>query len=96
MDDDKWMQEREDALNYIQGKNVKILNAWCAEAHVTSPVGYYNDYETITIFTDKPGWLIGKAGTLVEKYKTLFNEEFHKDYKIKFIEVQGGFANIPS
>jgi len=94
MDEFDWMQMREEASNYVRNKNTKILNNWCAEAHVTSPIGYYNDYETLTVFTDSPGKLIGKAGTLIEKYKAEFNEEFHGDYKIKFVEIRGGFANI--
>lgn len=97
MDDLEWMQAREDASIYMKNRNTKIIDAWCSEAHVTSPVGYYNDLDgCITVFTDCPGALIGRAGTLVEKYKIQFNEEFHKDYKINFIEVRGGFANIHS
>ena len=29
----------------------------------------------ITIYTDRPGLMIGKCGSLVEKYKTLLNEK---------------------
>ena len=95
MDDDEWMQMREDARVYMKNRNTKILNAWCNEAKVRSPIGYYNDLDgSITVFTDHPGALIGKAGTLVEKYKSQFNKEFNRDYKINFVEIRGGFANI--
>lgn len=87
----------EDARVCMENRNTKILNEWCNEAEVKSPIGYYNDLDaSIIIFTDSPGRLIGKAGMLVEKYKEQFNEEFHRDYKINFIEVRGGFANIPN
>lgn len=77
----------------------RFLDDWCKEAGVRTPVGYDFDYSTgMTIYTDKPGYLIGKGGQLVEKYTRRLNEEFgfssrNNLLKVKFVEIRGGFAN---
>lgn len=45
------------------------------------------------IYTDSPGYLIGKGGNLVEKYELALNQLFCSDLKVKIIEIRGGFAN---
>ena len=72
-----------------------ILRKWCDEAGVKTPVGYYkNSSEKCwEIYTDRPGFLIGKAGILVQKYKAILNKRFYCEYTVKFHEVRGGFAN---
>ena len=79
-------------------KILSILEEWCDEAGVKTPVGYYkNSFKKCwEIYTDHPGFLIGKAGILVEKYKDILNKRFYCNYTIRFYEVQGGFANYIS
>lgn len=73
----------------------KVIEEWCKEAGVVSPVGYYRNSLSgyFEIYTDSPGYLIGKGGNLVEKYELALNQLFCSDLKVKFIEIRGGFAN---
>lgn len=72
-----------------------ILENWCKEAGVKTPVGYYwnTSQKCWEIYTDRPGFLIGKAGVLVDKYKNMLNKRFYCNYKINIYEIKGGFAN---
>ena len=91
-DFEDWIGEAVAAHN---SKIKKILEEWCEEAHVDTPVGYYENSITkfIEIYTDHPGYLIGKGGCFVDKYTKILNKEFYHDYKIKFIEIRGGIVN---
>lgn len=81
---------------YRQRRNefTKFLTKWCQEAGVNTPMGY--DYsiseKTLTVFTDRPGLLIGKAGAIIEKYKEKC-QEIRPGCTIKIKEIRGGFAN---
>lgn len=93
-DEDAWMEMRSETLEFWAKKEWGFFEAWCTEAHVKNPIGYKIRGNEITIYTDRPGWMIGRAGTLVEKYKKIFEQEFYrKEPEIKFVEV-GGFANF--
>lgn len=84
-----------ESLNYWDKEISKILEEWCKEAGVKTPVGYGKNCTSKCweIYTDRPGYLIGKAGILVEKYKNLLNQRCYCNYKVKFHEIRGGFAN---
>ncbi len=86
---------REEVALWNKQRNEDFLRRWCEEAGVKTPVGYCRDYssKSYVIYTDKPGWLIGRAGCLVDKYTKIMKEEFAGLEKIKFVEVCGGFAN---
>lgn len=47
-----------------------ILTQWKEEAHVASPIQFriHHKTGTLSIFTNKPGYLIGREGILVQKY----------------------------
>ena len=73
-----------------------FLNAWCKEAKVDTPVGYYNDYlnDRLVVYSDRPGYLIGRGGKLIDKYAKKFREEFKRPHaKIELIEIKTEFAN---
>jgi ribosomal protein S3 len=82
-------------LEDIHYKTKKIINEWCNESGIQEPVGYYKNptTEEWEIYTTRPGFMIGRAGVIVDKYRELLNEEFYCDYNIKFIEIKGGIAN---
>lgn len=42
-----------------------------------------------TVWTDRPGILIGKGGQNVEVLKEILREEFDRDYDVKFKEIKG-------
>ena len=56
----------------------KIISLWKMEAHLSEPVMYDVNYDTkeILIYTTRPGWLIGKAGCLVNKYTEVMKKEW--------------------
>ena len=95
MDEYDWMEFRAEALRFAKERNTKLIEDWCKECHVTTPVGYDNNYDGImTIYTDRPGHLIGKGGEKVNKFKEALKQEFRKEYEVKFVEIRDGFANI--
>lgn len=89
MYDEAFYRMREEALKYNIKRNKDFLRQWCEEAGVVSPVGYGRDYssKSYVVYTDKPGYLIGKGGCLAEKYTQIIREEFPGLKDIKFVEV---------
>lgn len=97
MEDDSFERFRGECLEFNHNRNCKLIEEWCKEASVTSPVGYHNELgkRIITIYTDKPGYLIGRGGCLVNKFKKRLCEEFYaNEYEVKFVEIRGGFVNM--
>lgn len=94
-DDDAYMREREEFYQWSHKRNEEFLNSWCKEAGVDTPVGYYEDYanEEYIVYTDHPGYLIGRAGELVNKYTDIMKSQWRQLKRIKFVEIKGGFAN---
>lgn len=86
-----------DYLNNIKkcpGLAGLLIEHWEAEAKLTEPVVYdYNYHEGFTIYTNHPGYLIGKGGSLINKYRIRLKEEFGKNSDIKFVEIKNGFVN---
>ena len=95
MVDEEFMELRNAIHKTVSEKHSTILTAWCKEAGVKTPVGYYLDIMdgTYYIYTDKPGYLIGKAGCLVNKYQQLLRKQFSTMTSVKFVEIKGGFVN---
>ena len=94
-DEDVWMEIRAESIRISKERNRKLIEDWCRECHVTSPIGYYNDYcGVITIYTDRPGYLIGRGGEKIQKFKEALKQEFHREYEVKLIEVRDGFVNL--
>lgn len=69
-----------------------VITNWVDEAHVTSPVLYNMGHitKTLVIFTTQPGWMIGKAGGLLEKYHKIITEDvpFCRGIHVKIVEAQ--------
>lgn len=74
----------------------EILCKWCDEASINYHAVYYtatryiptdkNECEII-IYYPFPGYLIGKAGVYVDKYKQELEKELNRKVKINFVEV---------
>ncbi len=95
MYDEAFENMRAEVMEYMREKSDSFLSQWCEEARVKSPVGYERDYssKSFVVYTDRPGYLIGKGGALVEKYTQIMRKEFVSFERIKFVEITGGFAN---
>lgn len=95
MDEYEWQQLRGEILWHQANRNRKLIEKWCRECGITSPIGYDNDLNGVmTIYTKYPGQLIGRGGEFINKFKADLKEEFGRDYEVKFVEVRGGFVNV--
>lgn len=69
----------------------KVMKKWLKEAKLKEDIHYNIDYDekTITIYTTRPGWLIGAKGYLVEKYSLIMQEKWSSFSGFKFVEMWG-------
>lgn len=66
-----------------------LIREWKAEAKVKERVGYKINYmeRTITLATNRPGYLIGRAGVLIEKYENKMRENWPQFKNFYFIDL---------
>ena len=79
------------SLEEMSERNERVMKNFFYRIGHKGIVGYENDLgkKVFTIWTDKPGILIGKGGQNVEILKEILKEEFDYDYEIKFKEIKG-------
>lgn len=79
------------ALEEMSETNERVMKNFFYRIGYKGIVGYENDLgrNVFTIWTDKPGILIGKGGQNVWILKDILKEEFDYDYEIKFKEIKG-------
>lgn len=98
MFDDSWEQFRAEALAYAKDRNETLIKTWLNKIGYKdkNPIGYYicSSNKTIEIYSTRPGALIGRAGINVDELKKMLTDEFHGEWKVKFIEIRGGFVNV--
>jgi ribosomal protein S3 len=65
------------------------MRNWKEEAKVTTPIMYRHSIcgKEVIVCTSQPGWLIGKAGRLVNKYSEIISNILREPTAIKFVEV---------
>lgn len=70
------------------GKRIqRIIKQWKEEAGVTRVIQWTYKDGILAIYTAQPGFLIGKGGALVDKYKEIFKQELGMCFeKIDMIE----------
>lgn len=75
------------------GRSVqKILKEWRNESRNPHLCLYKLDKDTLIIYTDRPGYMIGRAGQLVDKYRKKISEaSFGTIKNVSFIETYGIF-----
>lgn len=78
-------------LEEIEERNVRVIKHFFWRIDYKGIVGYENDIgkRIFTIWTNRPGILIGKGGQNVEILREILKEEFDYDYEIKFREIKG-------
>ena len=96
MDEIEWQQFRGKALEFMRNLETKLIEDWCAECKVTTPVGYYFNMskKVVTIYTDRPEYLIGMKGSKVRQFEAAVEKELRIPHKVEFVEIRGGFANV--
>lgn len=72
-------------------RNERVLKHFFWRINHKGIVGYENDLgkRVFTVWTDRPGILIGKGGQNVEILKEILKEEFDRDYDVNFKEIKG-------
>lgn len=65
----------------------KIILKWMKEAKTDKPVQFNYRNSEVYIYTSQPAYLIGKAGTLYNKYKALLMDSFDNCDSVHIIEV---------
>ena len=78
-------------LNEIEEKNERVMKHFFWRIGYKGIVGYENNLgnKIFTVWTDKPGILIGKGGNNIVVLKEILKKEFDYDYKIEFKEIKG-------
>ena len=70
----------------ISVEEYNIIREWCVECNVTVSVKVDNFKREITIYTDKPGYMIGPRGSIVDKYQKKLKDAFpHRKKPYKFL-----------
>ena len=80
-----------EALEEMSERNERVMKNFSYRIEYKGIVGYDNDLgnKVFTVWSDKPGILIGKGGQNVCILKDILKEEFDYDYEIEFKEIKG-------
>lgn len=89
-----WLDFRADCIEYARKEEEALIKKWLDKIGYNETIGYYKDTwnHTMEIYTRNPGMLIGREGKSVYELQDMLNERYHGDWKVKFIEVRGGFV----
>ena len=79
------------SLEEMSERNERVMKNFFYRIGYKGIVGYDNDLgnKVFTVWSDKPGILIGKGGQNICILKDILKEEFEKDYEIEFKEIKG-------
>lgn len=72
----------------------KIIKEWKDEAGVKGIIqinALSTVRDSLTICTDRPGFMIGKGGFLIDKYKEKIQKEYTNIKKIEFVETDSWY-----
>lgn len=89
-----WLDFRAECNEFAKNKAEAVIKKWLDKIGYNETVGYYRDIRnhTMEIYTRNPGMLIGKEGKDVYEFQRMLSEEYSGEWKVKFIEVRGGFV----
>lgn len=90
MFDENFEEFRGKCLEEMVEKNERVLKHFFFRINHKGIVGYKNDLGRVfTIWTDRPGIIIGKGGQNINILKEILKEEFGYDYEIDIKEIKG-------
>ena len=78
----------------MERRLTEIIKQWKDEAGVKGIVqigALPTVRHTLTICTDRPGFMIGKGGCLVDKYREKIQKEFPNIKEINFVETHSWY-----
>ena len=98
MFDADWEELRTEAHAFMKEKEETLIKNWLGKIGYTykEPVGYYRNSRKheMEIYSTRVGQLIGKAGVNVDLLEKMLTDEFRGEWKVKFVEIHGGFVNM--
>lgn len=98
MFDESWEEFRAEVHAFMKEKEETLIKKWLDKIGYKGkePIGYYKDgyNNTMEIYSTRVGALIGKAGVNVDLLKKMLADEFRGEWKVKFVEIRGGFVNV--
>lgn len=98
MFDEGFEEFRAEVHAFIKEKEETLIKKWLDKIgyKYKEPVGYYlNSCEReMEIYSTRVGQLIGKSGVNIDLLKKMLKDEFRDEWKIKFVEIRGGFVNM--
>lgn len=98
MFDADWEELRAEAHAFMKDKEESLIKKWLDKIGYKGkePVGYYRNSwkKEMEIYSTRVGALIGKAGVHVDLLKKMLTDEFRGEWKVRFVEIRGGFVNM--
>ena len=70
----------------------KIIKKWKKEAGATRVVQWTYKDGILTLYTGQPGFMIGKAGKLYDKYYSILRRKLYGLTELKFVETDWFWA----
>jgi len=90
VDEEVWLYLREEAIAFARETEQKALNQWLEEIGAPNEkIAYKRSHDSITIYSTRPGVLIGSHGQNIDPLKSILKENFHIDHTVKFEEITG-------
>ncbi len=80
--------ENDGSVIELSMKIQKILKRWKKEARTTRVIQYRYRKGMLTVYSSQPGWLIGKGGVLVDKYREILEKEVYDFKDLEFVETE--------
>lgn len=94
MNENEWMEIREDCLEYVKNLHENALKKYLNEIEFNDIFAYEYSYSEnkFTIYTRRPGVWIGKGGAGVKLLKEILAKEVQEDCNVEFKEIRGKFV----
>lgn len=98
MFDEGWEEFRAEVHAFMKEKEETLIKKWLEKIGYPykEPVGYYRNSwkHEMEIYSTRVGQLIGRAGINVDLLEKMLKDEFRGEWKVKFVEVRGGFIQM--
>lgn len=104
---DRDMLLRAEAARFFDERVKKCFDAAFGDINCDLYIGFSHEYGTmdvsdgsvvngkLTLYTNRPGIVIGKAGCNIDKLKAAFKEEFGFEYNVNIKEIKSGIYFHP-
>lgn len=95
-ENDEFQKFRDDCMAFSRKAEKSVIEEWLKKIDYKEPVGYACSLSdrVMTIYTTRPGVLIGKAGNSVREFEAMLTDLFCGIWTVKFVEVKGNFVNF--